>query len=523
LSQEDLTKQLEQLQRLLAEDPALVARLVAQVTGSGAVAQAGGVAAGERGVGVGGALVDSVVVTGDGNVTINVGELRVTLSPEEVRSLLPQTPLSPSFTTHIGSVTGPVHTGEGDIRIEHYHAVPQPTPVEPAHTPPAAPERDELPEPGALPPRAQDAEGKAGRPVGFVQRAIAELRERNKQTMVNVMDHLVDLVGYQETMQDAKASEGKKAPMSRRTDLEEHIRGSYDIIRQYEEIVQTSNRPEEVQRARRKIKEQRALIAGYLREYRRVVGDAMPADIAEVAAGLPESESPPRLREPEREFDPDELPEPGPLPPGSHLPFHRNALFTGRTEPLKKLARALLRDGATSTLVTQAVQGMGGVGKTQLAVEFAHRYGRFFHGVHWLNGAQPGALGADVAVCGEAMALPGWPQKQPEQVERTLEEWRRGGPRLVVLDNLEKVAAARAGRARLSGGAVRVLLTARRADWPRDLGLRPLRLEVFTPEESHEFLRRYLPEERAGATDADVDGLAERLGHLPLALVVGGR
>jgi len=364
LSQEDLAKQLEQLQRLLAEDPALVARLAAQITGSGAVAQAGGVAAGERGVGVGGDLVDSVVVTGDGNVAINVGELRLTLSPEQLRSLLPQTPPSPSFTTHIGSVTGPVHTGEGDIRIEYYHAVPQPTPVELAHTPPPAPDRDELPEPG-------------------------------------------------------------------------------------------------------------------------------------------------------------------PLPPGSRVPFHRNALFTGRTEPLKGLARALLHDGATSTLVTQAVAGMGGVGKTQLAVEFAHRYGRFFHGVHWLNGAQPGALGAEVAACGAKMAacggLAGWPEKQPEQVARTLEEWRRGGPRLVVLDNLEEVEAAREWLARLSGGAVRVLLTARRSDWPRDLGLRPLRLEVFTPEESREFLRGYLPENRAGATDADVDGLGERLGHLPLALELAGR
>ena len=62
---------------------------------------------------------------------------------------------------------------------------------------------------------------------------------------------------------------------------------------------------------------------------------------------------------------PDVLPDPGPLPPGSRIPFHRNALFTGRDEPLKILARALLHDEAPSTLITQAVQGMGGVGKTQ--------------------------------------------------------------------------------------------------------------------------------------------------------------
>jgi len=309
--------------------------------------------------------------------------------------------------------------------------------------------------------------------------------------------------------------------MSRQADLEARIRGSSDLVGEYETTIQTSLYPEEKARCRHKIDEQRALIEGYLREYRRMVGDAMPPDIAEIAAGFPESKAPPRLHEPEREFDPDELPEPGPLPPGSHLPFHRNALFTGRTEPLKRLARALLHDGATSTLVTQAVQGMGGVGKTQLAVEFAYRYGRFFHGVHWLNAAQPGTLGTEVAACGEAMALPGWPQEQPEQVARTLEEWRRGGPRLVVLDNLEDVEAARKWLARLIGGPVRVLVTARLGDWPGDLGLELLRLDVFERGESLAFLRRYLPEARA--TDAEVERLAKRLGDLPLALELAGR
>jgi tetratricopeptide (TPR) repeat protein len=219
--------------------------------------------------------------------------------------------------------------------------------------------------------------------------------------------------------------------------------------------------------------------------------------------------------------DPDTLPAPGALPPGARMPFQRNAAFTGRADPLKHLARALLYDGG-ATLITQAVQGMGGVGKTQLAVEFAYRYGRFFHGVHWLNAAQPGALGAEVAACGAPMAaareVP-WPQEQPAQITWTLAQWQRGGPRLVVLDNLEAVDAARTWLGRLGAGPVRVLLTARRADWPADLGLNPLRLDLFTPAESRAFLRTHLPEADAAA----LDGLAARLGHLPLALALAGR
>jgi tetratricopeptide (TPR) repeat protein len=237
---------------------------------------------------------------------------------------------------------------------------------------------------------------------------------------------------------------------------------------------------------------------------------------------------------------PDTIPDPGLLPPGFRIPFQRNALFTGRVEPLQALARALLEGDGRSALVTQAVAGMGGVGKTQLAVEFAHRYGRYFHGVHWVNAGEAEGMGAEVAACGAAMGLPDWPEKQPEQIARTLSEWQRGGRRLVVLDSLEKVEAAREWLGRLGGGPLCVLVTARRADWPRDLGILPLRLEVFSPEESRAFLRRYLPspsqepvlskakEEGPGvrveaATDADLDALAERLYHLPLALELAGR
>jgi len=219
--------------------------------------------------------------------------------------------------------------------------------------------------------------------------------------------------------------------------------------------------------------------------------------------------------------DPETLVGRGRLPPGSRLDFRQNALFTGRVEPLKALARGLLHGDGAAALVTQAVAGMGGVGKTQLAVEFAYRYGRFFHGVHWLNAARPEGLGAEVAACGEAMGLPYWPEKLPEQVGRTLEAWRRGGQRLVVLDNLEEVEAAREWLGRLSGGGARVLVTARRWDWPRDLGLSPLRLEVFTPGESRAFLREYVGEERA--MEEELDRLAKRLGHLPLALELAGR
>jgi len=71
--------------------------------------------------------------------------------------------------------------------------------------------------------------------------------------------------------------------MGRKEDLEQHIRQSYDLIRQYEEVVQNSPYPQAQNRARRAIEEQWSLIEDYWNEYRHLAGDALPADIVEIA------------------------------------------------------------------------------------------------------------------------------------------------------------------------------------------------------------------------------------------------
>ena len=72
--------------------------------------------------------------------------------------------------------------------------------------------------------------------------------------------------------------------MSRKEDLEQSIRESYRIIRDYEAVIRTSDRPEEKARARRMIDEQWALVEGYMAEYSPLVGGALPEEIAQIAA-----------------------------------------------------------------------------------------------------------------------------------------------------------------------------------------------------------------------------------------------
>lgn len=212
----------------------------------------------------------------------------------------------------------------------------------------------------------------------------------------------------------------------------------------------------------------------------------------------------------------DPLPAPAPLPPGSHLPFPRNAAFTDRHDMLLDLARdLLLAPGAIVEPVVLA--GSGGIGKTQLAVEFCYRYGQFFHGVHWLQADQE--LSAQIARCGQAMNLQPWSEKTPEQVALTLQAWQRQPQRLVILDNLTDPALL--AQLPVEFRSVKLIVTARRAVYDPTLGLHSCPLTLLPRSDSLALLRKLAPR-LAQSPDALLSPLANRLGDYPLALHLAG-
>jgi len=110
------------------------------------------------------------------------------------------------------------------------------------------------------------------------------------------------------------------------------------------------------------------------------------------------------------------IPAPGTLPTGSIMPLRKNPLFVGREQDLRTLAQELNSSdtAAVSQVETAATTGLGGIGKTQLACEFVHRYGRFFPcgrvshkwGVGWSSpfGGDFFCVGAGDVTCGVAKA-----------------------------------------------------------------------------------------------------------------------
>jgi hypothetical protein len=71
-----------------------------------------------------------------------------------------------------------------------------------------------------------------------------------------------------------------------------------------------------------------------------------------------------------------------------------------------QLAETLKAGGAAAIAPLAAATGMGGIGKTQLAAEFAHRYSQYFAGgVFWLSFASADSVPAEIASCGGPGAI----------------------------------------------------------------------------------------------------------------------
>jgi tetratricopeptide (TPR) repeat protein len=219
----------------------------------------------------------------------------------------------------------------------------------------------------------------------------------------------------------------------------------------------------------------------------------------------------------------EEVPKPDRLPVGSRMPWAHNPLFVGREEDLKALALQL-KAGETSAVgqvETAAATGLGGIGKTQLASEFVHCYGRFFAGgVFWMSFADPGAVPAEVVACGRSLNLhSSFDALTLEQQVRLVEEaWQNPLPRLLVFDNCEEEGLLQRWRPRFGGS--RVLVTSRRQEWDPVLGVRTVPLTTLPRPASIELLRRFRPD--IPETEPVLDSIAEELGDLPLALHLAG-
>ncbi|WP_329254793.1 FxSxx-COOH system tetratricopeptide repeat protein [Actinoallomurus sp. NBC_01490] len=190
----------------------------------------------------------------------------------------------------------------------------------------------------------------------------------------------------------------------------------------------------------------------------------------------------------------------------------RNAHFIGREELLARL-RESITTGVTAILPV-TLHGLGGIGKTQLALEYAYRYLADYDLVWWIPSDQPFLVRSSLASLATHLGLPHANTTGVEEAARAvLDALRRGDPYsrwLLIFDNAwgpEGLYDV------IPDGPGHVLITSRDARWT-DVA-NTVNIDVLTRRESVEFLSARTARV---ITEPAADRLAEELGDLPLAL-----
>ncbi|POX41160.1 ATP-binding protein [Streptomyces sp. Ru73] len=209
---------------------------------------------------------------------------------------------------------------------------------------------------------------------------------------------------------------------------------------------------------------------------------------------------------------------PAPGPGGPRFPLdapavwggvpRRNPRFTGRAALLALIHRRLersVRGAAVCTLL-----GMAGVGKTQLAAEYVHRFATEYDVVWWVNAGDGDRARRKMAALAPELGLRTRPE---ERLRAVVDALRRGEPHrrwLLVLDGADDPAAV---ADLLPSGSGHVLITSRNSSWDTYNTLL-LPVPVFDRPESVAFVRRRAPR----LTAEDAGRLAAALEDLPLLL-----
>ncbi|MEW2388805.1 tetratricopeptide repeat protein [Streptomyces venezuelae] len=201
------------------------------------------------------------------------------------------------------------------------------------------------------------------------------------------------------------------------------------------------------------------------------------------------------------------------VPRGIHnLPDLPSRIFVGRDEALAALGRALSEDSQT---ITQTLHGLGGVGKTTLALHYAHDHRDEYRLVWWIRADTPDLIDAGLAALAVRLRGDRAPALPAPQAASWAIGWLQTHPGwLLAFDNVERPEDVRPVLGQLRG-AGRQLITSRcKGGWSGD----PLLLQVLDTEASLDLLARLTN----GGDEEEARALAEELGHLPLALEQAG-
>ncbi|MEU9556035.1 FxSxx-COOH system tetratricopeptide repeat protein [Streptomyces fumanus] len=188
----------------------------------------------------------------------------------------------------------------------------------------------------------------------------------------------------------------------------------------------------------------------------------------------------------------------------------RNTRFTGREDLFNEAYNLLLNSEPGAGVLT--FYGMSGVGKTQLAAEYAHRFGSEYDVVWWVNAEGRATYRRQLAELAPKLGLQTG-QEYGERLRAVRDSLRRGEPYsrwLLILDGADEPEQL---WDMVPSGPGHVVITSRNPEWGEH-NSRLLEVPVYARDESVAFIRRRAPR----LTEAEADQLAQALEDLPLLL-----
>ena len=126
-----------------------------------------------------------------------------------------------------------------------------------------------------------------------------------------------------------------------------------------------------------------------------------------------------------------------------NVPYRRNPYFTGREDLLTRLHELLHSGKATALTQPQAISGLGGIGKTQTAVEYAYRYRGDYQAVLWASAASRETLISDFVALAALLQLPERDVADQGVVVAAVKRWLASNKDwLLILDNADDLELA---------------------------------------------------------------------------------
>ena len=126
-----------------------------------------------------------------------------------------------------------------------------------------------------------------------------------------------------------------------------------------------------------------------------------------------------------------------------NIPYQRNPFFTGREEILSHLYHALQADNVVALSHPQGISGLGGIGKTQTALEYAYRYHAEYEAVLWVRADSITALTSSYVDLAHLLDIPEQNEQNQNVVVEAVLNWLRSHPGwFLIFDNIDDLSVA---------------------------------------------------------------------------------